>query len=322
MTTTIIDHNPITDMMDPRLDAWRPDPEIVGEYVSRTFPGGYTDIEIGLEYWKVRQNLLLVGDTQAGKSMFFRVLAVLAAKDAGHPKPLPIFTLSGSNGVTDYDLHGQTTAWLDPETGEEKLVHLPGVPDIAARVGGILELDEVAMLPERVTSSLHPLCDDRRQFVNRGRAVKVENDGFMPDIVKASEDLWVVGSYNDGYRGSGHLQEAFTNRFVHLPWGYDDAVEEKLISSPTIRVLGKALRASTEARRLTTPCGTKALMVFEDTFRRHGAEFAIWSFLGMFPSKDRSVAQVILADRDFKALLDDEFTQLSSDDLSDLLGGD
>lgn len=316
----LIVNDPITDMMDPRLDAYRPDPSVVDRYIARTFPGGKLDSEVLLGYWKSRQNVLFVGDTQAGKSMFIQVLAVLVARGEGFPKPLPIFTLSGSSGVTDFDMFGQITSYADPVSHAERLVQLDGVVEIAATVGGILELDEVAMLPERVTSSLHPLCDDRRMFVNRGKAVPVEGStGFMPKITKASPNLWILGAYNDGYRGSGQLQEAFLNRFKHIQWGYEEAIEKQLIASPVIRRMGVTLRMAYETRAISTPVGTKALEGFTAAFFQHGPEYALWEFLGMFPGKDRARAESILEQNTLVKYLADEWEQ-RNEDAPDLSG--
>ena len=319
-TAPVIEADPITDINDPRLDAYRVDTDVNGpaaqallkSYVSRKLPGGRTDIEVLAHFYEARQNILLVGDTQAGKSMLIRVLSVLLAKAQGLPKPLPVFTLSGSNGITDFDLFGQTTAWVNPATGEEQLVWLPGVVAMAARVGGILELDEIAMMGERVTSSLHSLCDDRRQFVNRGHAVKLEGDGFAPEIIQANPNLWIVGAYNDGYRGSGSLQEAFTNRFRHLRWDYDQKVEEKLIPSQVVRAIGQACRSARENHELMTPVGTKALQnLFRDA-TEVGVEFALWAFCGIFPARERGAAEAIIRDRDFERLLTEEVAALAN----------
>lgn len=301
----VVEYDPITDPMDPRLDPWRPDPEVVDQYVSRNLPGGKTDTEVLLNYWRRKQNVLLVGDTQSGKTMMVNVLSVLAAKEAGLPKPYPVFTLSGSAGISDFDLFGQVTSYTPPG-GAERLVWLPGIVDMACRVPSFLYLDETNMMSERVTASLHSVCDSRRFFVNRNKAVPVENDGFMPEVVNVNPDTWIIGTYNDGYAGAGALQEAFTNRFVHLPWDYDDEVEKHLITSPTVRALGEALRTARAQSQLRTPVGTKALQVLQETAYEEGAEFAVWAFCGMFPSRDRAKVQTIIQDRSFATMLTDE----------------
>lgn len=305
---TVLVPGNITDVNDPRLDPWRPDPSIVKQYVSRVVPNGQTDTEFLLSFYEQRANVLLVGDTQAGKTLLVQVLAVLAGKQTASGKPLPVFTLSGSSGVTDFDLFGQPTAFTTPE-GTERLVWLPGVCDLAARAGGILYLDEVNMMPERVTSSLHPLTDHRRAFVNRQRAVHFEHEGtevFMPDVVTASNDLWIVGTMNPGYKGAGSLNEAFTNRFRWLPWGYDEEVEKRLVPSDTVRMLGQMLRSARAARSLTTPVGTAALTRLCEDVDAFGVDTALWMFKAMFSPQEQAKVETILVDRSVTMLLHDE----------------
>ena len=42
-------------------------------------------------------SFMLKGDTQGGKTLLVQVLAILWADAMGFPKPMPIFTLSGSS---------------------------------------------------------------------------------------------------------------------------------------------------------------------------------------------------------------------------------
>lgn len=318
----IIEQDPIVDPMDDRLDPYRPNPAIVKQYVSRSIPGGNQDTKLMMHYWRERNaegyssNVMLVGDTQSGKTMLVQVMACLIAKELGYPKPLPIFTLSGSAGVTDFDMLGQPTAFTD-EYGVERLVWLPGLVDMAARVPCILYLDEINMMPERVTSTLHPVCDDRRTFVNRAKAV-YKRGQYMPEQVKLNTGTWVIGTYNSGYKGAGAMNEAFTNRFRHLPWGYDDAVERKLIKSPTILLLGKALRESRNLRAINTPVGTKALQNLLQDAIDLSVETALWVFTGMFPENERPKIEAILNDRSIKMLLEDELNPSNATNAANL----
>lgn len=324
MEQPVVIMSPITDVDDPRLDPYRPDPAVVDRYISRRIEGlgkGISDTDFLLTFFKDRENVMLVGDTQAGKTMMVQVLAVLAgrqrAKDRGdadweNAKPLPVFTLSGSSGVTDFDLFGQVTAFTDPLTGRESLVWLPGLVDMAVRAGGILYLDEVNMMGERVTSSLHPVCDYRRQFVNRQKAVPIEVDGtltFVPDVVQASDDLWIVGTVNPGYKGAGAMNEAFTGRFQWVPWGYDEAVENRLIPYQTVRLIGEALRQAREGRAISTPVGSGTLAQVCKNVDRFGAEVALWMLVSLFQPGEQAAVEEILTARSFHTMLDSERDQ-------------
>ena len=308
---------PITDPMDPRLDHLRPSKAKIKQYINRVMSNGMSDVEFLLNFttdaYRAKNegrpaNVMLKGDTQGGKTFLVEVLAVKWAEAMGLPKPMPIFTLSGSSGITDYDLYGQTTSYTDPMTGREMLVWLPGMADLAAQVGGILYLDEVNAMGERVTSSLHPLTDHRHHFINRNKPV-FKGGQFMPDAVTADLDLWIIGTYNEGYRGMGEMNEAFINRFRHLVWDYDQEVEQKLIPSPAIRLLGDALRTARSANQVRTPVGTAALQRVQEDVDAFGIAAAMEVFTGMFKPNERPVVQSIIEDRSIFLMLQEEARQ-------------
>ena len=309
---------PITDPMDPRLDAWRPNPKLAKSYVSRTVPGGLKDTDYLLRLYDqtddegYHPNLLLAGDTQAGKTLLVEVLAILLGRKLGYAKPLPVFLLSGSSGVTDYELFGQTMPYTG-EDGVERLVYLPGIVTLASTIKDcILYIDETNALSEKVTSALHPVLDDRRYFINNKRAIQVPGDGFAPDVVKVSTGCWVLGTFNPGYRGMGLHNEAFINRFRVIPWGYDEAVEKRLIPSGTVRLLGTALREARMARTIATPVGTKALQRLYQDLQSFPVKTCLWSFTGLFQPNEQTKVLAIIQDRSIESLLENEFRDFAA----------
>jgi len=249
---------------------------------------------------------MLKGDTQGGKTFLVEVLAVEWAKRLGLPKPMPIFTLSGSAGITDFDMFGQASPYYDPATGTERIVWLPGVVDMAARVGGILYADECNAIAERYTSSLHPIADHRHTFTNRNRPVAVPGDGFMPETVTTSMNLWFIGTFNEGYRGMSDMNEAFVNRFRHIEWGYDEKVEKALVPSPTIHLLADALRTARDQNKLRTPVGTAALQRLHLDIQTFGPELALDVFVAPFKAQERLIVRSIIEDRSIALLLGEE----------------
>jgi len=315
--------DPITDVMDPRLDHLRPARRKVNQYIGRDMGNGMTDTQFILQFttdaYRSDANnagrpasVLMKGDTQSGKTMMVEVLACLWADQLGLPKPMPIFTISGSSGVTDYDLFGQTTSYTDPATGIESLVWLPGMVELAAEVGGILYLDEVNALDPRVTSSLHPLIDHRHYFVNRNKAV-YKGGQFMPEVTSASLDLWVIGTYNESYAGMGKLNEAFVNRFEHICWGYHPEVESKLIKSAAIRLLGDALRTARDRNSIRTPVGTAALQRAERNVQTFGSVMGLYTLTSMFGPAERPIVESIIEDRSIIILLNEELRQAETE---------
>lgn len=308
MPTVVVTQRRIESLDDPALDPYRPQrPDIVKSYVSRKLPGGMDDIKVLTSYWERRKdgypiNVGLVGDTQSGKTMLVEVMAYVIAKKMGLTKPLPVFTLAGSSAITDHDLFGQ----YRPDESNH-LRWMEGIAALASRIGGILYLDEVNAMPGNVTAALHPLLDDRRSFVNIRKPVQDDHGVWMPEVVKCSTDLWVLCTYNPGYAGMSKTNEAFANRFVWLPWGYDEDVEKKLIKSPAVRLFGQALRNARETRAITTPVGTSALQRLEEDLVHLGIDYALWAFTGQFTSKtEAAVVEEIIKDRSIRDMLEKE----------------
>lgn len=308
---SLVQGDPITDPMDPSLDEFRPDPRIVNEYVSRKVVGGLSDVEYMLHLRDQRDgngyspNVAMVGETQSGKTMLVRVLAVLAAQRDGMPKPYPIFTLNGSMGITNYDLFGQTSAVI--VDGNEALVWMDGLVPRALHCGGFLYLDEWNAVTPAQATALHPVLDDRREFVNYQRAVPDGKGGWRPEVVKAHPSLWVLSTINPGYKGTQSMAEASTNRFRWLPWDYDAAVEASLVPSDTVRLLGSYLRELRAQRLVSVPVGTSALRRLNEDCATFGPENALWVFTAMFPPNERDRVTAVIDDRNIRDLLTAEY---------------
>jgi len=279
---------------DPRLDIFRPDPAILDQYEYRHLPGGKKDLNILFRNFRKRLNTMLTGNTQSGKSFVVEVAAVDIAKRLGFEKPFPVITLSGSSGVTDFDLYGMNAVANKDEA--ELLVWLTGLVAMAAGASEpvILVLDEPTHMDGGVLSSLHSLLDDRRAFVNRAHAVEDGEGGWMPDLVKAQENLWIVSTTNQGYRDNAPLPEAFANRFSFIRWDYDAKVEEKLFKLATTRMIARITRNAREAGHLNHPIGVRALQMFESAALEIDPEYAIWNFVSGFPIREVAKVEQLL----------------------------
>jgi hypothetical protein len=107
----------------------------------------------------------------------------------------------------------------------------------------------------------------------------------------------------------GEMNEAFINRFRHLVWDYDQEVEQKLIPSPAIRLLGDALRTARSANQVRTPVGTAALQRVQEDVDAFGIAAAMEVFTGMFKPNERPVVQSIIEDRSIFLMLQEEARQ-------------
>jgi MoxR-like ATPase len=188
-----------------------------------------------------------------------------------------------------------------------------------------LYLDEINAMSGSVTAAIHPLTDNRHQFVNIRKPVwsgRVTTDpvtgvehhegSYRPEIVNANTNLWVLASWNPGYAGMSKTNEAFANRFKLLEWNYDEEVEKKLIKSPAIRLLGQALRNARAQRSITTPVGTRALQLLEGDLAHLGVDFSMWAFMGQFVSQnEKIVVGEIIKDRGIEDMLRAEFPEVT-----------
>lgn len=303
---------PLNDPMDPRLDFLRPRRSRLKQYIHRKMVNGMTDIEFLLQYASPERRgsndsypvpFALKGDTQSGKTLAVEVLAIEWADYMGYPKPMPIFTLSGSSGVTDFDLFGQ------PASFEGEIIHLMGTCEMAAKAGGILYFDEINAMSERVTTALFSLLDHRHRFTNRAKPI-LKGGLHLPETVQAHFDMWPVATYNEGYEGMVKLNKAVHQRFEHILWDYDPAVEAKLVDSPTVLEIGRAFRQARAARTgISTPVSTALLQRIEQNIESFGVDGAVEVFLGMFEARERGTAKDILTDRSLIAALHEEAKQ-------------
>lgn len=309
---------PLPDHPDhPFYDRYRPSDSVLKNYKSRTNVMGskLDDIDYLLWWWSQRENgysvpVALSGDTQAGKTMLFRRMCFAISKAMGLEKPVPLFTLMGSNSITDHDLFG--TVRTDPMSGRP--VFTRGIVQLAVESPvSILNLDEPNAMAGSTTSSLFPILDDRHSFTNLRLPVQTDF-GYLPAVTSVSKGCWVVASWNPAYSGMNKVNEAFRARFKMIKWGYDSKLEDSLLKSPTLRVLADALRNLREKRIITTPIGMTDLLRLKAEAEKFGHEVALTSFLGTFQSTaEESAVQSAMTDNSIHSLFATELG--NADDL-------
>lgn len=301
----------VTDPMDPTLDRFRPRLSDIAEYVDRVLPGGFKAIDLLLDIREDRDsngysgNVALKGDTQSGKTLFTGALAAAMAKRDGMPKPYPRFTLAGSIGITAYEMNGLTVPVI--QGGQEVLVQMTGIVPLAAMAGGLGYYDELNAIATNAAVGLHPVLDHRHEFINYHNAVPDGYGGWMPEVITVSPNLFNIATINPGYKGTTTMGEALTNRFQWIEWGYDKDVEELLVPSSTIRIIGDSLRNTRAMGALSTPIGTSALQTLNRNCARYGVDYATWSFITMFGERDQDKVREIISSRGLVDLLRTEY---------------
>lgn len=255
-------------------------------------------------------NIAITGPTGTGKTS--------GLVDFAHRHQLPLFTISMMTSA--HAAFGQFVP--DADTGG--LRWLKGPAWMIAEHGGVLYFDEMNFLEPSVQAAFFGLIDFRRTLVLMEHPIKAhcqphgplehlvdpitgQDHRQCPGIapwdgpysVRLNPKTLVAASYNPvsgEYAGTGQLNAAMANRFTVLRYPYSPEVEADLISCPSIRALGMALR--NDVQRIRTPVSTNSLMEFERwIFETNDYLLARTLFLGRFTPAEQTVIRQILEDQ-------------------------
>ena len=168
------------------------------------------------------------------------------------------------------------------------------IPEIVKK-GGLLLINEINFLPERVATIIYSLLDGRREIAlmeHNGEVIRAHRGkGLCWCKEKNCDDkrVLIVGDMNPGYLGTRELNAAFRNRFgVQLVWDYDRGVEEALIPSAGLLDLMWDLREQVKTEQFSTPVSTNMGMEFVRITRLMGYDFAVMNFVNHYPEEERT----------------------------------
>lgn len=251
-----------------------PDPKWSRTYINRIV-GGRSEFDVFDIARRNGENVLIKGHAGSGKTM--SVMAYASAYG------LPFYPLSSTAGTSIDHFFGHFVP--DPVTGGFRW--LDGAVTTLCRNGGVLLINEINFLAERISSALFSLLDDRREIQ------LLDKDG---EIIKAHPNLLIVGDMNPNYRGTREMNKAFADRFKHvLEYPYDDTIERKLIKNKGVLTMANQLRERFEAGEITTPISTRSLVGLVDNVTNLGLEYAIYSYLNHFPAGvEREAVKLVL----------------------------
>jgi MoxR-like ATPase len=242
-----------------------PDRSFYEEYVSRQI-GNWTDLSIFDGAHLMEHNILIEGPTGSGKTSAVLAWAALHGR--------AFYSISSSSGLEPSQLFGK---WIPDGNGG--LVWQDGPVTDIVRYGGVLLVNEVNFIPERIQSVLFGLFDKRR---------KIELPDHKGEVIYAHEDFTAFIDFNPDYEGTRPLNTAFRNRFPsQLVFDYDPAVEEKLVYSDSLRSVAKQLRDQIAQGLYDTPVSTNMMIEFEQACYTLDLEYAIMSFVNHFAADDR-----------------------------------
>ena len=253
-----------------------PDMKWHTEYIQRKVVGELSEYEIYDIALKRHENVLITGPAGSGKTM--SVIAYAACRGYNY------YNVSSHNGVEPTQLFGR---WVPTTTGSFRWQDGP-VTEIV-RNGGVLLINEVNFMPERVKTVLFSLLDKRREIQ------LMDKDG---EVIKAHPNLLIIADMNPGYRGTKPLNEAEKDRYAHkLDFGYDKGIEAKIIKSKALLDLAANLRAAFDKEEIITPISTRSLVAFMENAQDLGIDYAIYSFLNGFHESERSAVRLAVETR-------------------------
>jgi hypothetical protein len=269
----------VTKPVTPHL-AVVPPKDVYLSYISRQI-NGMLDMDV-LEYHDSQNdNVLIEGPTGPGKTTFVMAYAAKTEKR--------FYAVPSNVGIEPSQLFGK---YIPDGVGGFKWVD--GPVTALVRAGGVLLINEVNFVPERVATVLFGLLDRRRSII------LLDHEA---EVIEAHPDLVIVADMNPEYEGTRQLNKAFRNRFAaQLFWDYDPNVEARLIRSEVLRNMAAKIRTQIAAGAFETPLSTNMLMEFEKIACGLSYDYAATNFVNHFTPDEREAVKTIVGT--YKATLE------------------
>ena len=228
-------------------------------------------------------NVLIYGPTGPGKTTSVEAWAA--------ERGLRMASISGNASMEPSQMTGKFVS-----DGEGAFMWIDGPVTDVVRNGGVLLLDEVNFISPKIYTNLYSLTDGRRNIT------LLDHHG---ETIEAHKDLTIFATMNPEYIGTTPLNFAFRNRFdIQIPWDYDDAVEEKLVTCKPLRVLMKQLRAEAAKGQYETPISTNMGMEFVRFVDMLGYEFAAENFIAHFSTDEQASVRMVFQTHEHNIKLD------------------
>ncbi len=248
-----------------------PDIKWSKEYVNRKV-GGIKEFDIYDKAMMNHENILIEGHAGSGKTM--SVIAYASARGYRY------YNVSSHIGLEASQLFGK---WIPTADGHFKWQD--GAVSEIVRNGGVLLLNEINFIPERVSTVLFSLLDDRREIQ------LMDNGG---EVIKAHTDLLIVGDMNPNYRGTRPMNQAWKDRFHHvLEFPYEVSIERKLLKSNALITMANQLRTQFDNEEITTPISTRSLVSLVRNAKQFGIEYALYSYTNKFEIHERNAVKLV-----------------------------
>lgn len=286
-----------------------PEARYAKEYIGRKF-GSHSDYQVFDKALENFYNVLIEGPTGPGKTS--------AALGYAAKRVLRFYAIPSNIGIEPSQLFGKFVP--SPNGG---FVWQDGPVTDIIRNGGVLLINEVNFMPERVGTVLFGLLDKRREIVlldHHGEKIAAHRGKgkcWCDEKNCDSKRVLVMADMNPAYEGTRPLNKAFRNRFaIQLNWDYDVTVEAKLLKSASLLNMADQMREEGRRGGLRTPVSTNMLQEFENVYDIFGMDFAIENFVNHFYDDERAAVRQTV--RTFETNIEDELVEdEEADDVDD-----
>ncbi|WP_121823279.1 AAA family ATPase [Halostella salina] len=193
-------------------------PEIEQEtYHERAGESDRTDVEVVTRALDLGMNVVLKGQPGVGKSFLVRYVCAQTNR--------PLYRITLSETTFREDLLGSLHL-VSGDDGETVTEWVDGPLTRAARVGGVLLLDELNAADANTAAALNAVMEQRGT-----RSLTLPQTG---EQIQPHDQFRVVGTSNPGYQGTYELNDAFEDRFRHIKLDYlPESIEVDLVFDRT-----------------------------------------------------------------------------------------
>jgi hypothetical protein len=291
-----------------------PEYAVFERYIGRSFEG-VTEFDVFTHARDTATNVLIEGPTGPGKTMAVRAYA---ARDG-----LNYYSIPSNVGIDPSQLFGKYIPDGTDADGKQVYRWQDGGLTTIARNGGVLLVNEINFMPERVASALFGLLDDRRELTlldHKGETIRAHRPGCwcsLPAVECRTRWVLIIADMNPGYSGTRPLNAALRNRFaIQLDWDYSEDVEDRLVRIKTLtRNIVPGIRSDVRSGVLLTPVSTNMLVEFERLATTFGYDFAVFNFVTHFAEHERNAIR--LAFQAYEQNIRTEITQLDDTEPDD-----
>jgi len=172
-------------------------------YHERSGESDRTEAEVVTRALELGMNVVLKGQPGVGKSFLARYICAQTNR--------PLYRITLSETTFREDLLGSLHL-VSNDDGETITEWVDGPLTRAARVGGVLLLDELNAADANTAAALNAIMEQRGT-----RTLTLPQTG---EQIQPHSQFRVIGTSNPGYQGTYELNDAFEDRFRHVKLGY------------------------------------------------------------------------------------------------------